>query len=557
MELMRRELASRCLYDFAHYVYRGYPYARHLKLLCERLDEVVRYVETGGAEGTGRLMVFMPPRYWKSSTTSVCLPPFFLGRLPDKRIILTSYGGSLAMGFSRRARNLLATDSYRAVFGDRSAKEPVMLSEDSRSVETWDLDKRAGGLAAAGVGGAITGKGADLFLIDDPHKNRSEAESEAKRTEIWNWWSADAQSRLEQGAAVVLIMTRWHPDDLAGKLLKAMITDPDADQWEVLCLPAIAEAWARPPQEENFCNEKGEILEEDYHRAQQEWEQEFRDEFVRALKDGWWRGVDPLEREAGEPLWPEKFPLEALARRKANTIGYDWVALYAQRPRRVEGNIIKPAQFQVIDADQVPAEVRPVRYWDLSVGRSERAHPLASALCGRDNQKRFYILDVREFRPPWSSARKKIVRVMLEDPPEVKQGIEVAGQQDGYYQDFRDDDQLQKRSIVAVNPKQGGDKIARAQLWATRAEDGLIYMVRGPWNENFESQCVNFPAEPNDMVDGVSGCWQMLPGFVDWDDLPQGVAVPTAFDPFGERISETGRDVVRRNPDYEGVSWRV
>jgi len=521
LEMGKRELASRRMWDFARYVYPGYPEANHLALLCTKLDQIVRYVETGGAEGIGRLMCFMPPRHWKSTTTSVLLPPFFLGRLPDKRIILTSYGGSLAMGFSRRARNLLATDAYRAVFGDRSAREPVMLAEDSRSVETWDLEGRAGGLAAAGVGGAITGKGANLFIIDDPHKNRAEAESEAKRAEIWNWWSADAQSRLEEGAAVVLMMTRWHPDDLAGKLLKAMIEDEDADQWEVLCLPAIAEPWAQTFD---------------------------REEFVRALKDGWWRGIDPLDREPGEPLWPEKFPLEALERRKANTIGYDWVALYGQRPRKLEGNIIKANQIRIVEADQVPEEVwaHPVRYWDLSVGRSERAHPLSGAKCGRDHERRFYILDMREFQPPWSEARPKMVDVMLEDGPEVKQGIETSGQQDGYYQDFRDDIRLQGRAIVPVNPKEIGDKIVRAQLWATRIEDDLVYMVRGPWNESFISQCVNFPAEPNDQVDGVSGGWQMLPGFVRWKDLPQGIAVESMFDPFDERD---------RMGTLEEVSW--
>lgn len=531
LELTQRKLAEREFYDFCHYVEPNYPEAAHLELLCEKLQQVERYVASGGEEGIGRLMVFMPPRHWKSSSCSVLFPPWFLGHLPEKRVILTSYGGNLAMGFSRRARNTIRSDRYRAVFGDRSGNPVVTLSDDSRSVENWDLEGHAGGASAAGVGGAITGKGAHLFIIDDPHKNRAEAESEATRRAVQQWWSADAQSRLEKGAAVVLILTRWHPDDLAGYLIKEMVDNEDADQWEILCLPAIAEPWA----------------------------QEFdREEFVKALRAGWWRGVDPLGRAPGEPLWPEEFSLEMLESRKANTIGYDWVAIYAQRPRRLEGNLIKANAIQVIDAADVPPEVRWVRYWDLSVGRSERAHGLAGAKCGRDSQKRFYIADVRELRPPWSEARGSIVRAMLDDDAAVVQGIEVAGQQDGYYQDFRDDECLQLRSIVPVNPKEIGDKVARAQLWATRIEDKLVYQVRGPWNDAFIEQCVGFPnGVADDMVDAVSGAWQMLPGYVGWDDVPRGEPVASLFDLFGERAgaaagADTGRADADRNPKTRG-----
>jgi len=139
---------------------------------------------------------------------------------------------------------------------------------------------------------------------------------------------------------------------------------------------------------------------------------------------------------------------------------------------------------------------------------------------------------------------------MLEDDAAVVQGIEVAGQQDGYYQDFRDDERLQLRSIAAVNPKEVGDKVARAQLWATRIEDGLVYLVRGPWNDAFVEQCVGFPnGSADDMVDAVSGAWQMLPGYVSWDDVPRGEPVASMFDLFGERV---GAEADMRVRPYSG-----
>jgi len=524
-ELARRELARRDYGRYASYAFPGWIDAAHHRLLAEKLQQVERYVATGGEAGIGRLLIFMPPRHGKSLNASVLFPTWFLGRNPDKRVIIASYNGALAMDFSRQARNLMYGERYRAVFGDLSSREEIVeISGDSRSVESWSLDGHKGGMVAAGVGGGITGKGAHLFIVDDPHKDRADAESKAKREAVWGWWTSTAYTRLEEHAAVIGMLTRWHNDDWAGRLIKAMATDPSADRWEVLCLPAIAESWAE---------------EVDPEQAQ------------RAMRAGWVMAADALGRAPGEPLWADKYDDVEMARIKANVGGYDWAALFQQRPRREEGNILKPSLFRYIDADEVPAEVRPVRYHDLSVGRSSRAHPLANALCGRDKQRRFYILDVREFQPPWSEARNKLVNVMLEDGPEVKQGIEVAGQQDGYYQDFRDDPKLQLRSIVPVNPKAGGDKEARAQLWGTRAEDGLIYLVRGPWNDDFIEQCVNFPAEPNDMVDGVSGAWQMLPGFVSWEDIPVGTPVGSLFDPFNERAGGHVADV----PLREGVTW--
>jgi hypothetical protein len=252
-ELARRELARRSFVDaedpgegFAPYVLPEWPVgARHLSLLGQKLDEVRRYLESGGEEGIGRLMVWMPPRHWKSTSVSVLFVPYILGVDPDWRVILTSYNAALATGFSRRARNLMIGDRYRAVFGDRAGQPTaVEVSDDSRSVEEWNIAGRNGGVKAAGVGGGITGSGANLFIIDDPHKDRREAESKAARKAVWDWYTSTAYTRLEKGAAMVLIQTRWHPGDLSGLLLRAQVEGELADVWNVLSLPAFAEDWA-------------------------------------------------------------------------------------------------------------------------------------------------------------------------------------------------------------------------------------------------------------------------------------------------------------------------
>ncbi len=240
-ELARRELARRNFYEFAQMVYRGYPQARHLEVLCGALQRVERYVATQGREGIGRLMVFMPPRHWKSTTASVLFPTWVLGRNPDARVIIASYNGGLAFGFSRRARNHMQSVEYRNIFGDRAGRaSAVTLSEDSRSMESWDIEGHRGGMAAAGVGGGITGKGANLFIIDDPHKDRADAESVTKREAVMDWYRSTAYTRLERGAAMIVIQTRWHALDLSGQLLAQMATDERADRWEVLSLPALA-----------------------------------------------------------------------------------------------------------------------------------------------------------------------------------------------------------------------------------------------------------------------------------------------------------------------------
>jgi hypothetical protein len=219
----RRELARERLLEFTTYTYPRYQPAYHHRLICEKLEAV----ERGELR---RLMIFMPPRHGKSELASRRFPPFVLGRNPDKEIISASYGASLAVDFGREVRNIVASEEFAALF------PRVRLAPDSGAKDRWHTNGR-GGYVAAGVGTAITGRGADILNIDDPVKDRAEAESETTREGVWAWYRSTAYTRLMKDASIVVTMTRWHEDDLAGRLLEQ--AEADGDKWDVLCLPAF------------------------------------------------------------------------------------------------------------------------------------------------------------------------------------------------------------------------------------------------------------------------------------------------------------------------------
>lgn len=264
-EIARQVLARRALIPFAWYTFRGYAAAPVHRLIAGHLERVERYIATGGREGTGRLMIFMPPRHGKSELVSVRFPAWFLGRNPDARVILSSCTASLATGFSRQVRDIIRDEPYQTLFGVQSTLDEadwVRISDESRAADAWDIAGRRGGLIASGVGGSIVGRGANLGIIDDPFKDRNEAESKSVREAVDAWYRSAFYTRLEDGAAVILMHQRWHYDDLAGRLLRRMVEDEDTDQWEVLSLPAIAEPFGpvmvqepllQEPQQEGLC----------------------------------------------------------------------------------------------------------------------------------------------------------------------------------------------------------------------------------------------------------------------------------------------------------------
>lgn len=259
-------------------------------------NEIAKQLERVERGEVKRLMLFVPPRHGKSELGSINFPAWYLGRHPEKEVIISSYSADLAQDFGYKTRNLVNAMTYQELFKTR-------LRDDSKSKAKW-LTEEGGGYTAVGVGGAITGRGANILLIDDPFKNREEAESQVVRDKVWGWYTSTAYTRLEKDGAVILIMTRWHEDDLAGRLLKAQ--EDGGDKWEVVKFPAIA------------------LVDEPY-------------------------------RKSGDPLWEEKYNRDALLNIKGVIGSYDWSALYQQEPVSSESQEFKPMFFQYREMEQVKA----------------------------------------------------------------------------------------------------------------------------------------------------------------------------------------------------------
>ena len=258
--------------------------------------EIARQLERVEKGEVKRLMLFVPPRHGKSELGSINFPAWYLGKHPEKEVITSSYSADLAQDFGYKTRNLVDTQEYKELFQTK-------LREDSKSKAKW-MTQEGGSYTAVGVGGAITGRGADVLIIDDPIKNREEAESKVVRDKIWSWYTSTAYTRLEKGGAVILILTRWHKDDLAGRLLEAQ--KEGGDKWEVVKFPAIATE-------------------------------------------------DEMMRKQGESLWQDKYNIEALEQIK-KTIGiYDWQALYQQEPVSSETQEFKQDYWHYRTMDEVLA----------------------------------------------------------------------------------------------------------------------------------------------------------------------------------------------------------
>ena len=489
-ERVRREKARRHLIDFSEYISPWYQAARHHRLAAEYLEQVETYIRTKGRTGIGRLLIFMPPRHGKTELVSKHFPAWVLGKQPNSRVILASYGADLAEGNSRAVRANVQASQFGAVFGDKSTVDAaVELSSDSRSVKAWDLaSPHRGGVAAAGVGGGITGKGAHLLVVDDPFKNREEAESESNRERVWDWWTSSAYTRLEDGGAVVGMLTRWHPDDWAGRLLKQMANEPKADRYVVVCLPALAEA------------DLGEG-----------WEQEQQEK----LRDGVWvERTDELGRQPGEALWPVKFSSEDLERIKANVGAYDFEALYQQQPYLRSGSFFLREWLPVLERGPKPDEIQArIRYWDKASSKS--GDYTAGVLMCRTYDGKYYVEHVARGR--WTTYERE--RAMAETGRIDKQRpgplVRTWHQQDpggaGLDSAKATNANLAEAGIEAHYKAVTGSKEDRAGPYSGMCQAGNVYLIAGGWSHDFIEEHLSFPKGRNDdQVDAAASAFNQL-----------------------------------------------
>lgn len=331
-ELAKRELARRRFLPFVQRFNPDYQAGWVHKDICNRLEQFSQDVVD---RKSPRLMIFMPPRHGKSQLTSKTFPAWHLGHNPRHEFIACSYSGALSMSFSRNVRMIMRDQAYQSLF-------PTRLDPDSQSVEAW-MTTVGGGLVAAGVGGAITGKGAHIMLIDDPVKNREDADSENARQLCWDWYTSTAYTRLAPGGGVLVIQTRWHDDDLSGRLLEAQ--DHGGDEWEIVLYEAIAS------NDEEF-------------------------------------------RHRGEPLHEERYDLPALQRIRKAVGERDWHALYQQTPVADTGNYFQDGMMPTYDQMPDLDNLNVYQAWDFAVGVKEENDYTVGITVGMDKDARLYVLDV-------------------------------------------------------------------------------------------------------------------------------------------------------------------
>ena len=485
-EMARRELARRHLIDFSVYVAPWYKPAKHHIYLAEKLEQVKRFIETNGAEGIGRLLICEPAQYGKTEQASRLFPSWVLGDLPETRIILTSYGADLATENSRYTRNYVGSELYANVFGARSAvDDPVELSPERRSVVSWNLQGRRGSVCGAGVGGGITGRPANLVVIDDPFKSREDAESETYRRKVMSWYRSVIYPRVANtpGAAIIIMHTRWDQEDLAGQLLTQMISDPDSDQWDVVFLPAVALDADKYPKSEA----------------------EYRENLLRGIYIP--MTGDPLGRKPGEPLWPERSDAKKLASTRANMMDYDFEAIFQQMPRMAEGEFFDDKDFGFIE--KAPDGLQWYRYCDLALGETQTSDWNSSIAVALDVEGNLILRDrikehkLEDFLPLVKTA-------MLSDAEKnTEWGIEGNAFQKLVVKAFLADKDLTKVRIQEVSADK--DKVSRARSWQLRAKLGRVQLVRGPWNLDFIREATSFPkGRHDDDVDSVSGGNEMI-----------------------------------------------
>lgn len=390
-----------------------------------------------------RLMIFLPPRHTKTESVTVRYSAYRLEQNPKLAIILGSYNQNLANRFSRKVKRIAASR--------------LQLASDRKAVEEWETAV-GGGLRAVGVGAGVTGYGADLIMLDDPVKSREEAESETYRNKVWEWFNDDLYTRLHPQAAICLTMTRWHSDDLAGRLIQEMADG--GEHWEVVSLPALAE------------------------------------------------DNDPLGRAEGDALCPERYDEEALNRIKNKLGAYSFAALYQQRPVPIEGALFKRDSFQIIDQASVPDKLRWARYWDLAVKIKEHNDYSASIACAMGKDGTLYLKDAIFGRWEYPDAKKIIVATMKRES-QTRHGIEEALHGAAFVQELMRERKVAHVAIRGIRVDK--DKKTRALAWADRAAEGKVAIVRGAWNEHFIEQCILFPqGKHDDLVDSVSGGVSMI-----------------------------------------------
>lgn len=429
-----RERAQKSFMSFVHEMWPGFIHGRHHALMAKKFEEI--------AAGTlKRLIINMPPRHTKSEFASNMLPAWFLGNYPNKKVIQTSNTAELAVGFGRKVRNLVDSEQYAKIFPN------VSLRADSKAAGRWATN-HGGDYFAIGVGGTVTGKGADLLIIDDPHSEQEARLAQGDPTvfdSVYEWYTSGPRQRLQPGGSIIIVMTRWSDKDLTGKVLKNDNTD-----WEVIELPAIM--------------------------------------------------------PSGKSLWPEFWALEELEALREELPAYKWNAQYQQKPTGEEGAIVKRDWWRRWEAERPPRCEFIIQSWDTAFTKSQRADYSACTTWGvfhlNEDEANVNIILLDAYKNKMEFPELKDTAKQFYDEWEPDACIieaKAAGAPLIY--------ELRAMGVMVSDytPVRGNDKFVRINSVTDLFRSGKVWAPDTRWADELIEEMARFPnAEHDDLTDSAT-----------------------------------------------------
>jgi predicted phage terminase large subunit-like protein len=437
-KLKERELAQVRFIKFVERVWPTFISGAHHKRMADAFERVAR----GECK---RLIINMPPRHTKSEFASYLLPAWFLGKYPGKKVIQASHTAELAVGFGRKVRNLVDSEVYHDIFPELS------LQSDSKAAGRWNTSK-GGDYFAIGVGGAVTGKGADVLIIDDPHSEQ-EAAMAASNPDVYDkvieWYTSGPRQRLQPGGAIVIVMTRWSQRDLTGQVLKAA-AQRSGEDWEVIEFPAIL--------------------------------------------------------PSGNPLWPQFWSLEELEALRNELPNSKWQAQYQQNPVGNESAIIKRDWWNIWEQDRPPACEYILQTWDTAFEKNNRADYSAGTTWGIFKNDEDYgnaniiLLNTYKKRVEYPDLKRDVLKEYNTYEPD---GVLIEKKASGapLIYDLR----AMGIPVQEFTPGKGQDKVARLNAVSDIIASGKVWVPNTRWAEELVDEIAEFPSgEHDDLVDATT-----------------------------------------------------
>lgn len=437
-KLKAKELAQNKFIKYVERVWPTFISGRHHRIMADAFERVA----SGDLK---RLIINMPPRHTKSEFASYLLPSWFLGRFPNKKVIQTSHTAELAVGFGRKVRNLVDSEVYKGIFPD------LNLQVDSKAAGRWNTSK-GGDYFAIGVGGAVTGKGADLLIIDDPHSEQEAALAAVNPDvydKVYEWYTSGPRQRLQPGGAIVIVMTRWAQRDLTGQVLKSS-AQRGGEEWEVIEFPAIM--------------------------------------------------------PSGKPLWPEFWSLEELEALREELPNSKWQAQYQQNPVGNESAIVKRDWWKLWEHKDPPKCEYILQTWDTAFEKHQRADYSAGTTWGvfhldeDPDQPNIILLNTYKKRVEFPELKRDVLAEYKEWEPD---GLLIEKKASGapLIYDLR----AMGIPVQEYTPSKGQDKIARLNSVSDIIASGKVWVPQTRWAEELVDEIAAFPAgEHDDLVDATT-----------------------------------------------------